>query len=59
MSYQISSLWKRTSFDRLKMSIDRGIPLSIKFELKNHPGKLPQHIQLFIPSQYRDKNDIL
>jgi hypothetical protein len=26
-------------------------------ELKKHPEKLPQHVQLFIPSQYRDKND--
>jgi hypothetical protein len=27
------------------------------FELKKHPEKLPQQVQLFIPSQYRDKND--
>jgi hypothetical protein len=26
-------------------------------ELRKHPEKLPQHVQLFIPSQYRDKND--
>jgi hypothetical protein len=25
--------------------------------LKKHPEKLPQHVLLFIPSQYRDKND--
>ncbi|CAM4833802.1 unnamed protein product [Rotaria magnacalcarata] len=26
-------------------------------ELKKHPEKLPQHIQLFIPSEYRNQND--
>ena len=26
-------------------------------ELKNNPEKLPQNIQLFIPSQYRNRND--
>ncbi|CAF3749625.1 unnamed protein product [Rotaria sp. Silwood1] len=45
------------------ISTDYKCPLMEKFrrelinELKKHPEKLPHHIQLFIPTEYRNKED--
>ncbi|CAF3794175.1 unnamed protein product [Rotaria sordida] len=45
------------------ISTDYKCPLMEEFrrelinELKKHPEKLPQHIQLFIPTEYRNKED--
>jgi len=54
---------RRCSGNRSNIDEHKEFPLINEYrnqlilELKKHPEKLPQHVQLFIPSQYRDKND--